>query len=97
MTEEYITQVSEKIEGEVTKRLSQDFSRTDSHNLGALSKLDEFFLNLLVRICSIAVPGTSRNNDSKIWEPTGDRSLNDPYPQVEFPASRTSNLTDSDP
>ena len=43
--EEYITQVSEEIEGRVTEKLSQEFRRTESRNLGALSKLDEFPLN----------------------------------------------------
>ena len=43
MTEEYIVQVSEEIEGSVTKKLSQDFSRMESRILGTLSKLDEFF------------------------------------------------------
>ena len=42
INEEYITQVSEKIESRVTKKLSQEFSRTESNILGALSKLDEF-------------------------------------------------------
>ena len=48
-TEDYIAQVSEEIEGRVTKRLSQEFSRTESRILGALSKLDEFLLNPQVR------------------------------------------------
>ena len=39
--EEYITQVSEEIEGRVAKKLSQEFSRTESRILGALSKLHE--------------------------------------------------------
>ena len=54
--QEYISQVSEEIEGRVTKRLSKEFSRTESLILGALSKLDEFLLNLQVRTCSVAVP-----------------------------------------
>ena len=45
INEEYITQVSEQIEGRVTKKLSQEFSRTESRIMGALSKLDEFLLN----------------------------------------------------
>ena len=45
INEEYVTQVSEEIEGKVTKNLSQEFSRTESRILGALSKLDEFLLN----------------------------------------------------
>ena len=45
MAEEYTTQVSEEIEGRVTKKLSKDFSPTESRILGALSKFDEFLLN----------------------------------------------------
>ena len=45
INEEYITQVSEEIEGRVTKKLSQELSRTESRILGALSKLDEILLN----------------------------------------------------
>ena len=45
INEEFITQVSEEIEGRVSKKLSQEFSRTESRILGALSKLDEFLLN----------------------------------------------------
>ena len=40
--EEYITQVSEGIEGRVTKKVSQELSRTESCIFGALSKLEEF-------------------------------------------------------
>ena len=96
MVEDYITQVSEEIERRVTKKLSQEFSRTESRILGALSKLDEFLLNPQVRSCSVAVPRTSRNNNSENREPTGDHSLNDPCPEVVFSACRTSNLNDSD-
>ena len=45
ITEEYIAQISEKIEGRVTMILSQDFSRKECRILGALSKLDDFLLN----------------------------------------------------
>ena len=44
-----ITKVSEQIEGRVTKKLSQELSRTESRNLGALSKLYEFLLNPQIR------------------------------------------------
>ena len=40
MIEEYITQVSAEIEGMVTEKLFQEFSRTESRVLGVLSKLD---------------------------------------------------------
>ena len=45
ITEEYIAEVSEEVEGRVTKKLYQEFSRTESCILGALSNLDEFLLN----------------------------------------------------
>ena len=41
--EEYIAQLSEEIEGRVTKKLSQEFNRTESRILCALFKLDEVF------------------------------------------------------
>ena len=69
MAQEYISQVSEQIEGRVTKKLSKDFSGTDSCILGALSKLYEFLVNPQVRTCSVAVSGTSRNSDSGNREP----------------------------
>ena len=97
MTEEYITQVSEEIEGRVTKKLSQEFSRIVSRVLSALSKLDEIFLNSQVRTCSGAGAGISRNNYSENREPTGDCSLNDPYPEVEFSFRQASTSADSGP
>ena len=45
LTQDYISQVSEEIEGRVTKKLSKEFNKTESRILGALSKLDEFLLN----------------------------------------------------
>ena len=82
--QDYISQVSEEIEGKVTKKLSKEFSKTESRILGALSKLDELLLNPKVRTCSVAVPGTSRNSNSENRETTGDRSSDDPYPEVGF-------------
>ena len=68
IAQEYISQVFEEVEWKVTKKLSKEFSRTESRILGALSKLDEFPLNPQARTCSVVVPGTSRNNDSENWE-----------------------------
>ena len=59
LTQDYISQVSEEIEGRVTKKLAKEFSKTESRILGALSKLDEFLLNPQVQTCSVAVQGTS--------------------------------------
>ena len=94
MAQEYISQVSEEIEGRVTKKLSKEFSRTESRILGALSMLDEFLLNPQVRTCSVAVPRTSRNNNSENRETTGDRSLGDPSPEAVFSTYHFSNLND---
>ena len=82
MAQEYISQISEEIEGRVTKKLSKEFSRTESRILGHLSKLDEFLLNPQVWTCSVAVPGTSRTNNSENREITRERSSDDPYPEV---------------
>ena len=81
LTQDYISQVSEEIEGRVTKKLSKEFSKTESRILGALSKLDEFLLNPQVRTCSVAAHGTSRNSNSEKREIHGDRSSNGPYPE----------------
>ena len=59
--EDYITQVSEEIEGRVTKKLSQEFSRTESRILGALAQLDDFLMNPLIQSHSVTTPETSRN------------------------------------
>ena len=82
LTQEYISQVSEEIEGRVTKKLSKEFSKTESRILGALSKLDEFLLSPQWRTCSVAVQGTSTNANSENRETHGDRSSDDPYPEV---------------
>ena len=71
LSRDYISQVSEEIEGRVTKKLSKEFSKTESRILGALSKLDEFLLNPQVRTCSMAIPGTSRNTNLESQETTG--------------------------
>ena len=92
----YISQISQEIGGKVTRKLSKDFSRTESRILGALSKLDQFLLNQQVRNRSVAVPGTSRNNDSENREPTGDRSLGDPCPEAVFSTYHSGNSNDSE-
>ena len=84
LTQDYISQVSEEIEGRVTKKLSKEFSRTESRILGALSKLDEFLLNPQVRTCSVAVPGTSRSSNLENQGTNEDRPSDDPGTEVEF-------------
>ena len=97
ISEEYIAQVYEEIEGSATKKLSQEFSRTESRILGVLSKLDEFLLNPQIGTFSGTVPWTIRNADVENQEASGDRSQNDRNPEVELSACRARNLTGSDP
>ena len=94
LTQEYISQVSEEIEGRVTKKLSKEFSKTESRILGALSKLDEFLLNPQIRTCSIAVPGTSRSSNLENQGTYEDRPSDDPGPEVEFSSPPSGAETD---
>ena len=87
LAQDYISQVSEEIEGRITKKLLKEFSRTESRILGALSKIDEFLLNPQVRTCSVAVPGTSRSNNIESQGTNDDRPSDDPGPEVEIASS----------
>ena len=60
--------------------------------MGALSKLDDFHLNPQFRTCSVSVPGTSRSSNSENREPTWDRSLDDPCPEVRISFHHSGNL-----
>ena len=82
INEECITQVFEEVERRVTKKLSQEFSRTESRILGALSKLDEFLLNQLITMHSETVPGTSRNTNMENQGTKEDDSQCDPHPEA---------------
>ena len=82
ITEEYITKVSEQIESRVTKKLSQEFSRTESRILGALSKLDEFLSNQQIQTHSKTVPGTLRNTNVENQGANEDDSQSDPHPEA---------------
>ena len=94
LTQKYISQVSEEIEGRVTKKLSKEFSRTESRILGAVSKLDEFLLNPQVRTCSVAAPGTSRSSNLENQGTNEDRPSDDPGPEVEFSSPLSGAETD---
>ena len=88
--EEYITQLSEEIEGKVTKKLSQEYNRTESRLLGALSKLDEFLLNQQTQTHSGTVPGTFRNTNVENQGTNEDDSQSDPHPEGGLFRSQTS-------
>ena len=96
INEEYITQVSEEIEGRVTKKVSQEFSRTESRILGALSKLDEFLLNQQIRTHSETVPGTFRNTNVESQGTNEDDSQSDPHPEVGPSVCQSRHSIDSD-
>ena len=91
--QDYISQVSEEIDGRAAKKLSKEFSKTESRILGALSKLDELLVNPQVRTCSVAVPGTSRNKNSENRDTTGDRSSDNPYPEVGYFSQHSAQLS----
>ena len=80
--EDYITQVSEEIEGRVTKRLSKEFSRTETRIWGALACLDDFLMNPLLQGHSRTTPEPSRNALSTSQGTNEDDSQNDPHPEV---------------
>ena len=80
--EDYITQVSEEIEGRVTKGLSKEFSRTENRILGVLARLDDFLMNPLLQGHSGTTPEPSRNALSSSQGTNEDNSLNDPHPEA---------------
>ena len=80
--EDYISQVSEEIEGRVTKKLSQEFSRTENRILGALARLDDFLMNPLIQGHSGTAPEMSRNTLSSSQGTNEDDSQSDPHPEA---------------
>ena len=82
--EDYITQVSEEIEGRVTKKLSQEFSRTENCILGALAQLDDFLMNPLFQGHSGTTPETSRNIFSINQGTNEDDFQSNPHPEADL-------------
>ena len=80
--EDYIIQVSENIEGRVTKKLSQEFSRTENRILGALARLDDLLMNPLLQGHSGTNPETSRNMFSIDQGTNEDDSQSNPHPEA---------------
>ena len=80
--EDYITQVSEEIEGRVTKKLSQEFSRTENRILGALARLDDFLMIPLLQGYSGTTPETSRNMFGINQGTNEDDSQSNPLPEA---------------
>ena len=80
--EDYITQVSEEIEGRFIKKLSQEFSRTENRQLGALARLDDFLMNPLLQGYSGTTPETSRKMFSINQGTNEDDSQSNPHPEA---------------
>ena len=89
INEEYITQVSEEIEGRITKKLSQEFNRIESRISDALSKLDEFLSNQQIQTYSETVPGTFPNTNVENQGTNEDDSQSDPHPEGGLFRSQT--------
>ena len=91
---DYNTQVSEEIEGRVTKKLSQEFSRTENRILGALARLDDFLMNPLFQRYSGTAPETSRNAFSVNQGTNEDDSQSDLHPEAGLFHNRTTGNSD---
>ena len=76
-----------EIEGRVTKKLSQEFSRTENRILGALARLDDFLMNPLLQGHSGTTPETPRNVFSINQGTNEDDSQSDPHPEAGLPTS----------
>ena len=87
--EDYITQVSEEIESRLTKKLSVEYSRSESRNLGALSRLHDFLCNPQIQGHSGTAPETSRNTLRTNQGTNEDDSQSDPHPEAGVSNSQT--------
>ena len=87
--DDYPTQVSEEIEGRVTKKLWQKFSRTENCTLGALARLDHFLMNPLIQGQSGTAPEISRNAYGKNQGTNEDDLQSDPHPEPGVFCSQT--------
>ena len=89
INEDYLTQLSEEIEGRITKKLSREFSRIESRISDALSKLDEVLPNQQIQMHSKTVPGTFRNTNVENQGTNEDDSQSDPHPEGGLFRSQT--------
>ena len=80
--EDYITQFSEEIEERVTKKLSQEFSKTENRIIGALARLDDFLKNPLTQGHPGTTPEAPRYMFSINEGRNEDDSQSDPHPEA---------------
>ena len=79
--EDYITHFSEEIERGVTKKLSQEFSKTENRIPGALARLDDFLMNPRIQGHSGTTPEASQNMFSMNQGTNEDDSQSDRHPE----------------
>ena len=94
--EDYITQVSAEIEGRVTKKLSQECSRTQNRILGALSRLDDFLINPLIQGHSGIAPVMSRDTYGTNQGTNEDDSQSVPHPDASISQSQANSGPEDD-
>ena len=82
--EDYKTQVCEEIEERVTKKLSQEFSRTENRILGAIARLDDFLMNPLLQGQSGTNPEMSRKMFGIKQGTNEDDSQSNPHPKADL-------------
>ena len=82
--EDYITQVFEVIEGRVTRKMSQESSRTENRIHVALSHIDDVLMNPLIQGHSGTAPKTSRNAFGTNQGTNEDDSQSDPHPEASI-------------
>ena len=80
--EDYITEVSEEIEGRVTEKLSQELSRTENRILGALARHDDSLMNPLIQGHAGTAPEMSRNVFNVNQGTNEDDSQRNPHPEA---------------
>ena len=94
--QKYIIQVAEKIEGIITKKLSNKFSRTKNRILGAFSRLVEFNLKPVLQGHSGSAPKTSQNTFNIKQGTILDDSKVDLHPETRVSLFQTLNVFDLD-
>ena len=82
--EDYLTRISEEIEERFNEKLSQEFCRTENRLLGALARLDDFFMNPVIQGHSGTAPETSRNVFSASQGTNEDDYQSDPHPEASI-------------
>ena len=70
-------------------KLSQEFSRTENRILGALARLDDFLMNLLIQGPSGTAPETSRNAYRTNQGTNEDDSQSDLHPEADIFQNQT--------